>query len=114
MEPHQYEAIYDEVPEFLNIVMDIILQITKREANKVLKGFRDQIVKSNQTTEYGEKIFYDWTNKEMPAYHRIRKLSLQTLEDQGEIIENLSLRAGHKDQKATREISKTGRQKITR
>lgn len=74
------------------------LQVTKREANKALQKIRDQILSKKDGT------FYDWSAAEMPAFHGIRKLSLQTLEDQSTDLESLKNRAGHRDVEMTKDI----------
>ena len=82
---------------------DHALQLTKRYANGEMYKVRQQVIENTD-------LFDGYTDEQLPAYHGIRSLSLQLLEDSlegtastREIEDFLQQRAGHRDFKTTKD-----------
>ena len=78
------------------------LQYSKEQAGAFLRDLRNDVILSGEEHN-GKPIFYNWSKEQLPAFHGIRKLSLQTLEDQGYSLKQLSERAAHKDVDVTKD-----------
>jgi integrase len=75
---------------------DHVLEVSKRYGNLRLKAVRAKVIEETD-------LFSGYSDGQLPAFHGMRKLSLQCLEDQGKDDDFLMTRGAHKSFITTRD-----------